>query len=169
MPKFDRAHAVFIFVAPCLIITIAATMAVRTQARAALQTQKGGQAKADKSDQVFHEYKGVTLGMNAEEARKKLGTPTEQDDEQDFFIFSDTESAQVYYDKSHAVKALSINYVGDGAGTPKPKAVLGTDVQAKPDGSMHELIRFPKAGFWVSYSRTAGDSPLITVTVQKID
>jgi hypothetical protein len=65
--------------------------------------------------------------------------------------------------------AVSVNFVGDGGDVPKPKAVLGTDLQAKPDGSMHELIRFPKSGYWVSYSRTGGDSPIITITVKKID
>jgi len=33
---------------------------------------------------------------------------------------------------------------------------------------MHKMIRFPKAGYWLSYSRTAGNSPLITITIKKI-
>jgi hypothetical protein len=129
--------------------------------------QKGG--KADESAPVFSEYKGVTLGMTTDEARKKLGTPSDKDDQQDFFVFNEKESAQVFYDKTHKVMALSVNYLGVDGGTPQPKAVLGTDIAAKPDGSMYQLIRYPKAGCWVSYSRTAGDSPLITVTIQKLN
>lgn len=130
--------------------------------------QQKGAAKADENTPIFSEYKGVTLGMTTEEARKKLGTPSDKDDQQDFFVFNEKESAQVFYDKTHKVMALSVNYLGVDAGTPQPKAVLGTDIEAKPDGSMYQLIRYPKAGCWVSYSRTAGDSPLITVTIQKL-
>ena len=30
-------------------------------------------------------------------------------------------------------------------------------------------MRFPKAGYWVSYMRTAGDAPMTIITMQKID
>jgi hypothetical protein len=46
--------------------------------------------------------------------------------------------------------------------------VLGTELQAKPDGSMYQLNRYPEAGYWVSYNRTAGDKPIITITMQKM-
>jgi len=29
-------------------------------------------------------------------------------------------------------------------------------------------VRYPKAGYWVSYNRTAGNSPMITITMQAI-
>jgi hypothetical protein len=153
----------------CLCSSILVAGTVPSEAQTGTQTQKGAKTKSDEGEPGFHEYKGVSLGMSTNDARKKLGSPTEKDDEQDFFVFSDTESAQVYYDKSHAVMALSVNYIGVGSGIPKAKEVLGTDVVAKPDGSMHQLIRFPKAGFWLSYSRTAGDSPITTVTLKKLD
>ena len=116
----------------------------------------------------FRNYKGVSLGMSAAEARKKLGKAEETSDEQDFYVVSDKESVQIYYDKAHLVDAISVNYVGESEAVPKPKAVLGTELEAKPDGSMHKMIRFPKAGYWLSYSRTAGNSPLITITIKKI-
>ncbi len=121
-----------------------------------------------KLEPSFREYKGVSLGMTTDEARKKLGTPEDKGDEQDFYVFSDKESAQIYYDKNKHVDAISINYVGETSDVPKPKAVLGTDVEIKPDGSIHKLVRFPKAGCWISYSRTAGNDPLITITVKKL-
>jgi hypothetical protein len=142
---------------------------MQAPAHAYAPAHRQGQGKADETVPIFHEYKGVTLGMSTEETRKKLGAPTDKDAEQDFFMFNDTESAQVFYDKSHKVMAISVNYVGAGSNVPKSKAVLGTEVEAKPDGSMHQLIRYPKAGCWVSYSRTAGDSPLVTVTIQKLN
>jgi hypothetical protein len=117
---------------------------------------------------LFTNYKGVTLGMSADEVRRKLDGLKEKSKEQDFFIFSDNESAQVYYDTEGKVMAVSLNYVGEGSNAPDAKAVLGEDVEAKADGSMYKLVRYPEAGYWVSYSRTAGNSPLIIVTMQKI-
>jgi hypothetical protein len=66
------------------------------------------------------------------------------------------------------VKAIAITYSGDDHNAPTSQAVLGEEIQAKPDGSVYELKRYPAAGYWVAYSRTAGDKPVITVTVQKL-
>jgi len=126
----------------------------------------GGEKNADKP--LYVEYKGVRIGMEASEVRKKLGDPADKGDVQDFFVFSEKETAQVYYDKGHKVMAISVNYVGDGSGAPLPKVVLGTDIEAKADGAIHKMVRYPEAGYWVSYNRTGGDDPLITVTMQKI-
>jgi hypothetical protein len=130
------------------------------------QAQHANDKKADKP--LFVEYKGVRIGMDADEVRKKLGNPTDKGDVQDFFLFSEKESAQVYYDQGHKVKAVSVNYVGEDSGAPLPKVVLGTDIEAKADGAMYKLVRYPDAGYWVAYSRTGGDDPLVTVTMQKI-
>jgi len=121
----------------------------------------------EKDEPPFHAYKGVRIGMLADEARKLLGNPADKDDRQDFYSFSDSETAQIYYDAEKKVYAISIIYMGAGAGIPTAKAVLGTDIEAKPDGSMHHRLDFPKAGCWVAYSRTGGDEPLVTVTLQK--
>jgi hypothetical protein len=125
-----------------------------------------GKKAADKP--VFIEYKGVRIGMGADEVRQKLGQPTDKGDVQDFFQFSETESCQVYYDKVRKVMAVSVNYMGDASGAPLPKVVLGTDLEAKSDGAMYKMIRYPGSGYWVSYNRTGGDDPLVTVTMQKI-
>ncbi len=129
--------------------------------------QNGGAAK-DKDDPPFHDYKGVQIGMTADEARKKLGDPTDKGDAQDFYAVNDNETVQVFYDAQKKVHAVSIIYLGGGAATaPNAKAVLGVDVEAKADGSMHRRVDNMKAGYWVAYSRTAGDSPLVTITMQK--
>jgi hypothetical protein len=46
--------------------------------------------------------------------------------------------------------------------------VLGVELIAKPNGSMYQLVRYPDAGYWVSYNRTAGDKPIVTITMQKM-
>ena len=88
-------------------------------------------------------------------------------DHQDFLVFSQHESAQIYYNDQGKVTALSIDYFGDYK-APTPDAVLGVALQSKPDGSMYQLKRYPQAGYWVSYNRTPGDKPIVTITMQKM-
>ena len=64
---------------------------------------------------------------------------------------------------------VSVDFLSGATGVPVAKAVIGSDIEAKPDGSMYKMVRYPKAGYWVSFSRTAGDSPLTSVTIQKIE
>jgi hypothetical protein len=106
--------------------------------------------------------------MSAEEVRAKLDRLKDGGPAQDFFVFSERESAQIYYDKDRKVTAISVDYFGGDSNAPSPNVVLGVDLQAKPDGSMYELKRYPDAGYWVSYNRTAGDKPIVTITMQKI-
>ncbi len=120
------------------------------------------------SGPVFSEYRGVRIGMGADEARQKLGKPKEKSSVQDFYVFSDTETAQVFYDGAQKVFAVSVDYSGKNSDAPPPEAVLGQRIEAKADGSMYQLQKYPEAGYWVSYNRTAGNSPLVTVTMQKM-
>ncbi len=130
--------------------------------------QKPAPADQPKDQTPFYEYKGVRIGMAAEEARKLLGNPTDKDDKQEVFAFSDNESCQVYYDATKKVSAFYVTYSGSKA-APPAKSVLGEEPEAKQDGSFSKLIRFPKAGYWVSYTRTSGDAPMTIIVMQKID
>lgn len=116
---------------------------------------------------VFTDYRGVKIGMTAEEVRAKLDN-VKKGDRQDYLVFAERESAQIYYDDKGKVTAISVDYFGDNSNVPSPEAVLGAALQAKPDGSMYQLNRYPEAGYWVSYNRTAGDKPIVTITMQKI-
>lgn len=116
---------------------------------------------------VFTDYRGVRIGMSAEEVRAKLDG-IKKGDTQDFLVFSEHESAQIYYDDAGKVMAISVDYFGDDNNAPAPEAVLGESLQAKGDGSMYQLKRYPEAGYWVSYNRTAGDKPIVTITMQKM-
>jgi len=101
--------------------------------------------------------------------RKKLGNPANKGEEQDFYVFGEKETCQVLYDKAtNKVTAISIDFMSGASEVITPQQVFGADIDTKPDGSKYRLVRYPKAGYWVSYSRTAGDTPIVTVTIQKL-
>ena len=142
--------------------------AITSLALVALDTP--GQKRGEDPDKpLYQEYRGIQLGMAADEVRKKLGSPTDKGDEQDFFMLNDAESAQIFYDKTMKVMAISANFLQGAQNVPTPKVLFGEELAAKPDGSVYKMTRYPKAGYWLSYSKTAGNSPLISVTLQKID
>jgi len=128
-----------------------------------------GQKQRTAEEPLFTEFKGVRIGTSAEEARKKLGSPRDKADDQDFYVYNDTQAVQVYYDKSKNVSAISIDFMSGATGIPAAKEIIGTEADTKADGSAYKMVRYPKLGYWVSYSRTAGASPTITITIQKIE
>jgi hypothetical protein len=152
-----RAHAL-----SSVALLLLAALALSAPRAAAAQD------KQDKTEEPpFHEYKGVHIGMTADDARKKLGNPADKSDKQDSFVFNDNESCQVYYDDTKKVYAVAVTYLG-GDTIPAPKTILGIDAEVKQDGSLYKLIRFPKVGYWVSYTRTSGNEPMTLITMQKI-
>jgi hypothetical protein len=119
---------------------------------------------------LFSDFKGVRIGTSTDEARKKLGNPRDKGDDQDFYVFNDTQAVQVFYDKTtKTVTAISIDYMTGANAIPTAREIIGSEAETKADGSAYKMVRYPKAGFWVSYSKTAGNSPIITVTLQKIE
>ena len=135
-------------------------------ASATAQTTK---KTGEESPPVFLDYRGVQIGWLADEVRKKLGAPADKGDEQDLYVFNEKEMCSVVYDKAtRKVTAISIDFM-NGANNPiTPEQVFGSDIETKSDGSKYKLVRYPKAGYWVSYSRTAGNTPMITITMTKI-
>lgn len=117
---------------------------------------------------MFTDYRGVTIGMKAEAAREKLGKAKESSDEQDYYMFGDGETVQIVYDTDKTVKAISATYMGSNVKPPTPMELFGTEAEAKPDGSVSKMVKYPKANVWISYVKTAGDDPLVMVTVSKL-
>lgn len=117
---------------------------------------------------IYSEYKGVAIGTTADDVRKKLGPPKDKSDAQDLYTFSDNESVVFYYDAGHLVSAIMITYLGNLKDAPSVKDVFGEDVPPKPDGSIFKMVRYPKAGYWISYNRSGGDDAVISLAIQKI-
>jgi ribosomal protein S18 acetylase RimI-like enzyme len=111
----------------------------------------------------------VKIGMHASEVRDTLERYLKaKGDKQDFLVLSDNETAQIFYDGTGKVTAISIDYTAKNGNAPTPMDVLGADIEPKPDGSMYALKRYPAAGYWVSYNRTSGESPTVTITMQAL-
>ena len=105
--------------------------------------------------------------MISDDVRKKLGNPKDKGEEQDFYVFDDTETLQIVYDKTHKVITISADFLNSNKALTA-KDVFGADLEAKADGSVYKMVRYTKSGYWLSYNRTGGTSPLVTITLQKI-
>jgi hypothetical protein len=131
---------------------------------AAVQVQQ----RKGEEEPLINEYRGVKIGWLAEDVRKKLGTPANKSDEQDYFMFGEKETVQILYDKAQKVVTISVDFSNGATEILTPQQVFGADIEAKSDGSKYKMVRYPKAGIWLSYNRTAGNSPMVTVTFQKM-
>jgi outer membrane protein assembly factor BamE (lipoprotein component of BamABCDE complex) len=150
-------------------VLIAAVFVLGLSVKANAQTQKVKAAfnpGTATQQPRYTEYKGVRLGMSADEARAKLGTPAMKASDQDFYVFSENETAQIVYNPAQKVITISVDYLG-GIGAPDSKAVVEGELEAMANGSLHRIVRYQSMGFWVSYSRTAGPMATVTVTLQK--
>ncbi len=118
---------------------------------------------------VLTEYKSIKIGTPADEVRDKFGK-AKIDDKDGFFYDWGEEMAQIRLDADKKVLLVSITYSDKNENTPKYADVFGAETPAptKPDGSIYNLVRYPEAGYWVAYSRTAGEKPTVTVTMQKL-
>jgi len=121
-------------------------------------------AQARAQQPLYREYRGVRLGMTATEVRAKLGEPAMKSDEQDFYIFSVSETTQVAYNAAQRVITISTDYT-DGVGAPDYRGVVGEGLLQKPDGSVFRMVMYDAERFWVSYNKSASTVPTVTITI----
>ena len=75
------------------------------------QRPKAAQDPDDDNRPAFSDFKGVSIGMHADDARKKLGNPRDKSAEQDFYMFGDNQAVQIFYDQGGVVNAISIDFM----------------------------------------------------------
>jgi outer membrane protein assembly factor BamE (lipoprotein component of BamABCDE complex) len=119
---------------------------------------------------AWQSYKGISLGMTADEVRAKLGAAKSEDAGGFFYVFSDTENAQILLDNNKKVRAVSVVFDAAHPTTPSFADVFGktAELQAKPDGSIYKMMKYEEAGYWISYSRMAGEKAMVIVMIQKM-
>jgi hypothetical protein len=151
------------------LLTLVALLLLGTSSAAntSAQTARSNAHGSAVQQPLYTEYRGVRVGMKAQDVRTKLGEPLQKADDMDFYVFSDgKEMAQIAYDASQTVKAVSVDYLG-GVGAPDYKLVVGPNVDLQPDGGIYKLVRYDNLGVWVYYNRTGGAAPIVTITIQK--
>ena len=82
---------VFFVIGVILLLLLGAIASGQTKTEA----MKVARGYSQVQQQLYREYRGVRLGMTAAEARAKLGEPAMKSDEQDFYVFSANETAQL--------------------------------------------------------------------------
>jgi hypothetical protein len=113
-------------------------------------------------------YKGVKIGASADEVRNLLGK-AKIDDNDGFFYDRDSEMIQIRLDEDKKVRLIAVTYSSESPNTPEYADIFGVEpADAKPDGSLYTLVRYPDLGYWIAYSKTAGEKPSVTVTMQKL-
>jgi len=113
---------------------------------------------------VYREYRGIRLGMTAAETRAKLGEPAMKSDDQDFYVLSTNETAQIVYNTAQKVITISTDYTG-GVGAPDYRSVVGEGLLQRPDGSVFRMVMNDAERFWVSYNKTVTVVPIVTITI----
>lgn len=157
----------FLFFAPT-VLAQEESVTQDTQKENTAVNRTSDETPKPKLEPVYRDYKSVHIGMKMNEVRDTLSKLKDKGDSQDFFIISDNEMAQVFYDTDGKVRAISVTYTGDLKKAPTPVSVFGEELTAKEDGSIFKMVRYTEAGYWISYSRTGGDNAIVTITMQRI-
>lgn len=125
-------------------------------------------ARSEMQQPIYREYRGVRLGMSVTDARAKLGEPMMKSSEQDYYVISPNETAQIVYDAFQKVVTISTDYTG-GIGAPDYRTVVGAGaLLQRPDGSLFRMVQYDSEGMWVSYNRSAAMVPVVTITLQLV-
>ena len=157
--KIPFVEIIFYAIGVILLLLLGAIVSGQTKTDA----MKVARGHAQIKQPLYREYRGVRLGMMAAEARTKLGEPAMKRDEQDFYVFSTNETAQIVY-SAQKVVTISTDYAG-GVGAPDYKSVVGEDLLQRPDGSLFRMVLYDSERFWVSYNKSASVVPVVTITI----
>ena len=159
--KISAIEVIFYLLGIVVLLLLAAVIA---KGQSQTETTRAIKPPTQIQQPLYREYRGVRLGMTAVEVRAKLGEPAMKSDEQDFYVVSAKETAQIVYDAGQKVVTISTDYTG-GVGAPDYKTVVGESLQQKPDGSLFRIVFYNSERFWVSYNKSASDVPVVTVTI----
>lgn len=158
--KIGIFELLFFLLGAILLLVLASVIA---KGQSDVPGARAAKAHAQVQQPLYREYRGVRLGMTAVEVRAKLGEPSMKSDEQDFYIFSPNETAQIAYN-AQKVMTISTDYTG-GVGAPDYKSIVGEGLLQRPDGSVFRMVIYDSERFWVSFNKSASVVPVVTITI----
>ena len=125
-------------------------------------------AKKAISVPAMAEFRKAGIGTTADDLKKAWGRPELEDKTGFIFQFNDKEMAQVAIDAGGKVDTIAVTFQ-DGAGAPKAEDVFGPGekIERKADGGVFHMVRYPEAGYWVSYF-SQGEGKTVIITYKKI-
>jgi hypothetical protein len=114
------------------------------------------------------EFRKASIGIAADELKKAWGKPEVEDKTGFIFEFSDKEMAQIALDADAKVDTIAVTFQ-DGTGAPKAEEVFGPKekIERKENGTIFHMVRYPEAGYWVSYFSQGQGKPVI-ITYKKL-
>lgn len=146
----------------------AQTVAVANQPAAV--TTKDSSAPAKKSSMpAMTAFRNVSIGMSADEVKESWGKAKIEDKDGFLYELSDSETAQVRIGPDQKVMTIAITFA-DGKGAPTLTEVFGEGAAAdnSQNGTVYKMVRYPDAGYWVSYFVGSGENAITTLTIQKL-
>jgi len=160
--RISVGELIFFLIGGLLLVLLLGIVANGQTETLGMRTAK---AHAEVPQSLYREYRGVRLGMTAAEVRAKLGEPSLKSDEQDFFVISANERAQIAYNAAQKVMTISTDYTS-GVDAPDYKTVVGEGLLIqRPDGSLFRMVMYDSERFWVSYNKSASTVPVVTITI----
>lgn len=159
--RISIGEVIFLLMGMILLLALARIATGQSEASGARSLKSQAQVQQP----LYREYRGVRLAMTAAEVRAKLGEPALKSDEQDFFVISANETAQIAYNAAQKVMTISTDYAG-GVGAPDYRTVVGEGMLLqRPDGTVFKMVMNDAERFWVTYSQSATTPSIVTITI----
>ncbi|HZS07637.1 MAG TPA: hypothetical protein VFD58_22570 [Blastocatellia bacterium] len=147
-------------------LALSATPALYAQTPASPERQQAPTQAAQPAPPVLHEYRGVRLGLTAEQVRGVMGKASRTGEGMDEFKLGDGDLITVYYDAKGAVRTIEL-YFTDAARAPAWTEVVGNaEIQSQPSGSKFARVVVSDENFWVTMYRSKSGT-VTTITISR--
>lgn len=115
------------------------------------------------------EFRKVGIGMSADDVESAWGEPKVKDDSGFLYNLSDSETAQIEVGPEKKVTAIAIMFK-NGKGAPSLAEVFGAGATAdrEQNGTVYKMVRYPDAGYWLSYYAGSGENAVTTITIRRL-
>lgn len=134
-----------------------------------LNLEKDLNAQPTASGPFLKEYRKVAIGMPADTLREAWGKPKAEYSDGYLYEMSDSETIQIVIGAEKEIKTISVTFA-DGKGAPEFTEVFGEAVtpERRDNGSVYKMVRYPEAGYWVSFYSGPPANPNVSLTMQKL-